>query len=88
MIYVRLAGGLGNQLFQILHAISISKNGEKIIILTNSLNKFKTSRSVEFISLIDHDALQIISRPSIYTRIFISRLRLGKFLHMFDKKGI
>ena len=86
MIYVRLAGGLGNQLFQVLHAISISKNGEKIIILTNSLNKFKTSRCVEYISLIDHDSLQIISRPSIFTRIFISRLRLGKFLHMFDKK--
>ena len=86
MIYVRLAGGLGNQLFQVLHAIHISKMGEKIFVLTNSLNKFKTSRSVEYVSLIEHEALHVVSRPSMLTRIFVSRLRLGKFLHIFDGK--
>ena len=46
MIYVRLAGGLGNQIFQILHAICISKTGEKIIILINSMGRFKTPRKL------------------------------------------
>ena len=86
MIYVRLAGGLGNQLFQILHAISISRPGEKIIVLTDSLNKFTTSRAVEFTSLIEYDSLRVISQPSILSRIFISKLRLGKFLHIFDRQ--
>ena len=86
MIYVRLAGGLGNQIFQILHAVSLSKVGEKIYVLTDSLDKFKTARNVEFVSLIKYDSLRIISRPSILTRIFVSWLRLGRFLHIFEKQ--
>ena len=48
MTYVRLAGGLGNQFFQILHAFICSKTDDPIIILTNSLKDFKTPRSPDF----------------------------------------
>ena len=86
MIYVRLAGGLGNQLFQILHAISISKPDEKITVLSNSMDKFKTPREVQFNSIIQYESLQIIGRPSILTRLLVSRLRLGRLLYLVKKR--
>ena len=51
MTYVRLAGGLGNQFFQILHAFICSKTDDSIIILTNSLKEFKTRDRLIFITL-------------------------------------
>ena len=58
MIYVRLAGGLGNQFFQILRAFTWSKMDDRIVVLTNSLGDFKTPRSPDFYHLIQSDRLK------------------------------
>ena len=78
MTYVRLAGGLGNQFFQILHAFICSKTDDPIIILTNSLKEFKTPRSPDFYHFIHSDRLQISSKPSLLTDLLVSKLRIGK----------
>ena len=78
MIYVRLAGGLGNQFFQILRAFTWSKMDDRIVVLTNSLGDFKTPRSPDFYHLIQSDRLKILSKPSLLIDLLVSKLRIGK----------
>lgn len=47
-IYLRLAGGLGNQLFQLLAAHQLhERTGYQVVVLTDSLSSYKTERNPE-----------------------------------------
>lgn len=53
MIYVRLAGGLGNQLFQLACALHVRLPGEKVLLATNGLDAYKAARQPDVESIID-----------------------------------
>lgn len=83
-INVRLAGGLGNQLFQFFSALSLVKNCEsKIALDLSSLALYETSKSFEINFIIDIiGGLNISYRLTFFSKIF-SKLRLGRLLDGF-----
>lgn len=84
MIYLRLAGGLGNQIFQLAAALSVSKaNKEKIVLYSKSLKKYKVSRDFKLSFLGFSDFKKIKSKHKI-----ILKFRLGKFLSLFSNSFI
>jgi hypothetical protein len=84
MIYLRLAGGLGNQLFQLAAAITISnKTNIPIRIYSKSLNKYEVSRDFKLSFLGYTDSININTIHKI-----ILRYRLVKFLSFFSNSFI
>jgi hypothetical protein len=60
MIRVRLAGGLGNQLFQLAAATALSMRSDmRVQILTAGLRDYKTARQPDIIRLVDLDSLNV-----------------------------
>jgi hypothetical protein len=80
MITVRLAGGLGNQLFQLAAALYL-KEDTPIRLLTNELLNYSKPRQPEILKLIDCNKLQLISinEPSLIDKFF-SKARAGRFM--------
>lgn len=64
MINVRLAGGLGNQLFQLASGLRFANyNAEKLGLYKDSLVKYKTSRDYELEKIIDFK-FDCVSNPA------------------------
>jgi hypothetical protein len=83
MIICNLHGGMGNQLFQAYYSLLItSYKNEKVIFLTGSLSKYKTSRKIEIEDLINHSFLNLEIKSDF---MFMSRLRFPK---IFSKLNI
>jgi hypothetical protein len=82
MIYLRLAGGLGNQLFQISAASLISQKwGEPIGIITKSLSSYLTKRNPDSLCLISSDARArfVEVDESICLNVLINKCRIGRW---------
>lgn len=79
MIYVRLAGGLGNQLFQLAAALRIrgGNNSVPIVVLTDALTMYDIKRDPDIASLIEFSRLHGECRlaRNAFERLFI----LGRF---------
>ena len=52
-IYLRLAGGLGNQIFQYTAALLIKKESDLIYFYTHALNSYKAGRNLELINFFE-----------------------------------
>jgi hypothetical protein len=78
VVIVRLAGGLGNQIFQLGAALLIAckQDGKKVIIDDHALSFYKVSRKLELPVFIDFSksCVQITTK-----RLLLTRLRLPKF---------
>ena len=79
MIVVRLAGGLGNQIFQIGASLLLSKKSNiKTIILDDSkLKNYGTERTNDLLSFFDFDKLEC---DILWQSPKITNLRISKFL--------
>ena len=67
MITVRLAGGLGNQLFQTMTALLLSKRlGQPVLLLTQALGRYAAVRQPDVLRLIGSDRLLRNVVPSQY----------------------
>lgn len=71
MISVRLAGGLGNQIFQIAAAIHLRRKGIPILLITDALSHYDVVRQPDLLKIIDVAALDV--------RISHSNTALGQF---------
>lgn len=90
MIYLRLAGGLGNQLFQISAGLLLAKSYSTTLnIINNSLASYKTKRDPAYSKLLCLNRSSLISkepaRPLIY--FAVNRLRIGR-LPLFGIKDV
>lgn len=82
MIYLRLAGGLGNQLFQLGAAIKLSKvNGAEIRISTLGLSAYSEIRTVGLFQIIEvasHPCKIDLSSNSI--SLIADKIRIGRWI--------
>lgn len=81
-IRVRLAGGLGNQLFQLAAATALSMRSDmRVQFLTAGLGNYKTARQPDIIRLVDLDSLNMEHGPSNSLLGWTSvSARAGRFL--------
>lgn len=78
---VRLAGGLGNQIFQLAAALALSKPGTRIRLLTGALARYKTARQPDVIRLLDLPRLGVEVSPSSGSVAWlVERVRAGRLL--------
>ena len=86
-IYLRLAGGLGNQLFQAAAASLVSTNlSRPIVVSTSGLGAYQVCRKPYLISVIG-DTSQLFFADSYiptYLNIAINNLRLGRLCPMIS----
>jgi hypothetical protein len=80
MIYLRIAGGLGNQLFQVTAAVYCSQLlGLPISIVSAGLSRYKAKREPLFLQIISgFPGLTCISAPSSISSFFADKLRVGR----------
>jgi len=82
MIFLRLSGGLGNQLFQLSAAIYLAKNNNivSISIDDTALNNYQVARDNELVKFLRFDlgSISVIFKSSV-----LSILRIPKFLPIF-----
>lgn len=80
-IILRMAGGLGNQLFQIATLLELrDRYGGIIYYTTDSLSDYSTVRTPDFEKVLDIAALQIQPSPFAGLNWLASRLRFGRIL--------
>ncbi len=80
MIYVRLAGGLGNQLFQLAAALYLqAKTNMSISFYTNHLKNYDTPREFMLQELIENEIDFSFSQPNLFCTIIL-KYRLNKLL--------
>ena len=80
MINLRLAGGLGNQLFQIAAMLLLQKStGHEICIYTSELKKYKARRSLELTKILKLSNVHI---EFSHRLPLILRLRLARLFQM------
>ena len=83
MINLRLAGGLGNQLFQLAAAIYLSrvKLYGSVCLFPSSTSKYSTPRSPDIFGILKFKASNLFSdNESILYDAAITKTRIGKFL--------
>jgi hypothetical protein len=78
MIYVRLAGGLGNQLFQLAAALTLQQRvSQEVVLFTAHLDRYALSRPFMLDAVVGNTFTK--GKPSFFIA-FISRFRLNKVL--------
>ena len=83
MIYVRLAGGLGNQLFQLAAAMSVSKQtGRDVVPMTEALSRYSQPQLAVSLRLLSSPRIryQECIRSSAALRWLITVGRVGRWL--------
>jgi hypothetical protein len=80
-IYLRLAGGLGNQIFQYATALLIKKNDDPIYFYTRALNTYKASRNLELINFFELPKATFFNASFFANIIF--KFRLAKMSPFF-----
>ena len=79
LIFIRLAGGLGNQLFQVAAAQLLAHQNSKIILMNGALRRYKSPRSFDLDKLLNLSNLNMeIDDGSNLLGIFSERLRIGR----------
>ena len=79
MLYVRLAGGLGNQIFQLAAALRLRESkSEKIILYTESLSKYSALRDFELANFFDLPSLGVFVDDISSIRRFLIKNRIGR----------
>lgn len=88
MIYIRLAGGLGNQLFQLNAGLYLQKkNNLKISFYTDHLKNYQTPRTFMLQEIIDNNFEYSFEKPSKYIQ-FILKYRINKIFPSMFKWSI
>lgn len=86
MIYLRLAGGLGNQLFQLAAAMHVSEcTGQGIVPLTNALSRYAQKRAPDSLRLFASEKL-LVPPPTLANKALswsVSTGRVGRWLPVF-----
>ncbi len=92
MIYVRLAGGLGNQLFQLACALKVRTGREPILLATNALDHYKTARAPEVAQILDLSKLDVqlgyLSNPLLKALMAFRLPRIFSFFGVGDNSFI
>jgi hypothetical protein len=79
MIYIRLAGGLGNQLFQLAAGLEIqSKISRSIVIYTEALSRYAVKRDASLSSIIKLPDNIIINKEETFA-VKLLKYRIGRF---------
>lgn len=81
-IYVRLAGGLGNQLFQLAASLLLAKRlGRKVVPLTRGLARYAAIRQPDSLKLLEASPLLLPSTQasSRVLDVFAETLRVGRW---------
>lgn len=80
MIYLRLAGGLGNQLFQLAAAcLCCLRNNSYVVIVDKGLAGYKQKRGLDSFKLFSKPAwLCSDSKPPLFVDVLANKLRIGK----------
>ncbi len=85
MIYVRLAGGLGNQLFQIAAAALWAKfQDTQFFVLTSGLDGYATKRSPDVLRLVKPGRMQGVIND-VRLNFIVDKLRAGRWLPIVGK---
>jgi hypothetical protein len=80
MIIIRLAGGLGNQLFQVMAGLLLAeRSGQKVVTLTAGLSSYATKR--------DPDVLRILKSPHLVPESSIEIGPLARWLSVRARVG-
>lgn len=81
MIYVRLAGGLGNQLFQLAAAsLLASRTGMRASILTSGLSRYSLSRAPDCMALVGKSSWIQDPSKSSFTELLVVKCRTGLWM--------
>jgi len=83
MIYIRLAGGLGNQLFQIAAALVVSKATNQFFMpIADALSDYSEPRTPDFMRLVSCSRLQLDDGVSLnkHLRWLVAKGRAGRIL--------
>ena len=80
-IYLRLAGGLGNQIFQYATALLIKKENDSVYFYTRSLNAYKVGRNLELVNFFELPQNTYFN-VSIFANV-IFKFRLAKISSFF-----
>ena len=85
MLYIRLSGGLGNQIFQLGAGLILAKNNNinKIIVDDSALGHCSVKRKNELLNLF---SLNISGVSVEYRTFFLSRYRIPKFSAFLTKR--
>ena len=82
MIYLRLAGGLGNQLYQIAAAILLAnKHGVSVGVLVGSLGDYSVKRNPDFLNVVvpRNKIIVIDQQIASMCRFALRRFRFGRW---------
>jgi hypothetical protein len=79
MMIVRLAGGLGNQLFQLAAAAALRAEQEPVLVSTRALGRYAAKRQPDSLSLVQASWL-IADLPSTGLMWLADRARVGRWL--------
>lgn len=94
MIYLRLAGGLGNQLYQLAAASLVGKNtNQKVVLLTDALSFYAQHRSPDSLRLISSTRIASSTKefPKGAIRWLVINGRAGRWLPVVginDRSGL
>ena len=80
-IYLRLSGGLGNQIFQYATALLIKQKGEPIHFYTRALNSYRAGRNLELVNFFELPQATFFN-VSIFANV-IFKFRLAKITSFF-----
>lgn len=81
MIFVRLAGGLGNQLYQIMAGLACAaRTNRKLVPLTSSLSRYATARQPDALRLLSADRLLGADAAPGWVEWFGTRARPGLWM--------
>lgn len=81
MIYIRLAGGLGNQLYQLAAALLLAAgSGQKIMPLTGAMHRYATPRTPDALKLFDDGLFAPASTVPAWLAFAVLSGRIGRWM--------
>jgi hypothetical protein len=80
-IYVRLAGGLGNQIFQYATVLLINQKNEPVYFYTRALNSYNAGRNLELVNFFELPQTTYFHTSTFAS--FIFKFRLAKITSFF-----
>lgn len=81
MIYVRLAGGLGNQLYQLAAALLLARGvGQQILPLTGAMHRYATPRAPDALKLFDNSLFAPAANVPAWLALAVLSGRIGRWM--------
>ena len=87
MIFLRLAGGLGNQLFQLAASTLVAmRSGQKVSVIKSSLQNYNAPRKPESLDLLSCHYLKPVQNgwPVVIAGALANKARLGRWLPLLS----